>query len=110
MGYISNEQLIGLKSKITSDPSLLGKLYKSKKSADYKISVDHNLVSDYEKEGWTVDTVLKTKTKLTKEKTHSKKFEDAVWCQFYELGFRTLNIDETFELPFSKDPKDKKTI
>jgi len=110
MGYISNEQLIGLKSKITSDPSLLGKLYKSKKSADYKISVDHNLVSDYEKEGWTLDTVLKTKTKLTKEKTHSKKFEDAVWCQFYELGFRTLNIDETFELPFSKDPKDKKQI
>jgi DNA sulfur modification protein DndB len=89
---------------------LLGKLYKSKKSADYKISVDHNLVSDYEKEGWTLDTVLKTKTKLTKEKTHSKKFEDAVWCQFYELGFRTLNIDETFELPFSKDPKDKKQI
>ena len=52
MGYISNEQLIELKSKITSDPSLLGKLYKSKKSADYKISVDHNLVSDYEKEGF----------------------------------------------------------
>jgi hypothetical protein len=58
MGYISNEQLIELKSKITSDPSLLGKLYKSKKSADYKISVDHNLVSDYEKEGWSYTNTL----------------------------------------------------
>ncbi len=110
MGFISNEQIVQLKSKITSDISLLGKLYKAKKNADYKISVDHNLVSDYEKEGWSVDTILKTKTKLTKEKSHSKKFEDAVWCQFYELGFRTLNIDETLELPFSKDPKDKKQI
>lgn len=110
MGFISNEQIVELKSKITSDLSLLGKLYKAKKNADYKISVDHNLVSDYEKEGWSVDTILKTKTKLTKEKSHSKKFEDAVWCQFYELGFRTLNIDETLELPFSKDPKDKKQI
>ena len=51
MGYISNEQVIELKSKITSDSSLLGKLYKAKKSADYKISVDHNLVDEYEKQG-----------------------------------------------------------
>jgi len=54
---------------------LLGKLYKSKKSADYKISVDHNLVSDYNNEGWSVDIILKTKTKLTKEKTHYEKFK-----------------------------------
>jgi DNA sulfur modification protein DndB len=67
-------------------------------------------VGDYQKDGWEIDNVLKTKTKLTKEKVHSKKFEDDVWCQFYELGFRTLNIDETLELPFSKDPKDKKQI
>jgi DNA sulfur modification protein DndB len=110
MGFISNEQIIELKSKITSDPSLLRKLYKSKKSVDFKISVDHNLVEGYEKDGWEIDSVLKTKTKLKKEKSHSKKYEDEVWCQFYELGFKTMNIDENFELPFSKDPNDKKQI
>lgn len=110
MAYISNEQIIDLKSKLSSDPSLLGKIYKAKKNDKYIISVDHNLVDDYEKEGWEIEAVLKTKTRLTKEKKHSKKFEDEVWCQFYDLGFRTLNIDENFELPFSKDPKDKKQI
>jgi DNA sulfur modification protein DndB len=110
MGFISNEQILELKSKITSDPSLLGKLYRSKKSVDFKISIDHNLVEDYEKDGWEIDSILKTKTRLKKEKSHSKKYEDHVWCQFYELGFRTMNIDENFELPFSKDPNDKKQI
>ncbi|WP_375240041.1 hypothetical protein [Aurantibacter sp.] len=110
MGYVNNEQIIDFKSKITSDPSTLGKIYKAKKSPNYIISVDHNLVEDKLKEGWIVNSILKTKTKLSKEKTHSKKFEDDIWCQFYELGFRTLNIDENLELPFSKNPNDKKQI
>lgn len=110
MAHISSDQIIELNSKLSSDSSLLGKIYKSKKKAKHTISVDHNLVADYEKEGWEVDDVLKTKTKLSKAKEHSKIFEDEVWCQMYELGFRTLNIDENFELPFSKDPKDKKQI
>ena len=59
MGFISNEQIIELKSKITSDPSLLRKLYKSKKSVDFKISVDHNLVEGYEKDaGFTTFETL----------------------------------------------------
>lgn len=68
MAYISNEQIIDLKSKLSSDPSLLGKIYKAKKNDKYIISVDHNLVDDYEKEGWEIEAVLKTKTRLTKEK------------------------------------------
>ena len=110
MGYITNEQIITMKSKITSDRSLLGKLYKSKKNENHLISIDHNLVEEYEKDGWEIERILKTKKKLKKVKSHSKKFEDDIWCQFYELGYRTLNIDETLELPFSKDENDKKQI
>ena len=33
MGYVNNEQIIDFKSKITSDPSTLGKIYKAKKSS-----------------------------------------------------------------------------
>src|SRR5690606_1883238 len=43
-------------------------------------------------------------------KTTSKSFEDAIWCQFYELGFRQLNYDDNFNLPFSKSEEDKKQI
>jgi DNA sulfur modification protein DndB len=110
MGYITKEQIIELEKKISNDPSLLGKIYKSKKNPYYEISVDHNLVQAYESEGWKIDSILKTKTKLIKAKTHSKRFEDDVWCQFYDLGFRTMNIDEKLELPFSSDPKEKKQI
>ena len=110
MSYISKEQLFEIENKISSDKSLLGKIYKAKKSENHQISVDHNLVDDYLKDGYEIDSVLKTKTKLIKPKPHSKRFEDEIWCQFYELGFRTLNIDEKFELPFGKDPKDKKQI
>ena len=63
MAHISSDQIIELNSKLSSDSSLLGKIYKSKKKAKHAISVDHNLVADYEKEGWEVDDVLKTKTK-----------------------------------------------
>ena len=110
MGYITNEQIIEIRTKITSDHALLGKIYKARKSDNFLISVDHNLVDDYEKEGWEIDKILKTKTKLIKPKSHSKQFEDDIWCQFYELGFRTLNIDENLELPFSKNITDKKQI
>lgn len=110
MGYISSDQINQLQQKISSDPIILGKLYKAKKKESYVISVDHNLVDGYEKDGWKVITRLKTKTKISKLKSHSKKFEDDIWCQFYDLGFRTLNIDENLELPFSSDPKDKKQI
>ena len=53
---------------------------------------------------------MKTKTKIRIKKSHSKQFEDDVWCQFYNLGFRTLNYDEYFILPFSKDKEDTKQI
>jgi DNA sulfur modification protein DndB len=43
-------------------------------------------------------------------KSTSKQFEDDVWCQFYELGFRYLNYDDNFKLPYGKDPEDKKQI
>ena len=110
MGFINVEQLSLIREKISSDAIKLGKLYKAKKNDYHIISVEHNLSQSYKNEGWEVDIRLKTKTRLKKLKDHSKKFEDDIWCQFYELGFRTLNIDETLELPFGKDLNEKKQI
>lgn len=110
MSFLSNDQIIELNSKISSDPIKLKKIYNSRKKEHFNISEDHNLVEDLLKDGWEVEKRLKTKTILFKKKSHSRKFEDDIWCQFYELGFTTLNVDETLELPFSSDPKDKKQI
>lgn len=111
MSFQKQELVNKLMEKISNDPIRLGKIYKAKKAKYQVVSVAHNLVQDYLDDGWEdFDKVLKTKTKLRKLKPHSIQFEDDVWCQFYELGYRTLNFDENFYLPFGKNDKDKKQI
>ncbi|WP_312314413.1 DGQHR domain-containing protein [Empedobacter brevis] len=106
MAYINQIKVIEVEKQITNDASFLGKLYKSKKSEYQTISIDHSLVEDYLKNGWEINgKPLKTKARLRKLKTHSKKFEDDLWCQMYELGYRTLNIDENLHLYFNNTEK-----
>lgn len=111
MAFLTDYQAKEIKGKLLEDKSTLGKLYKAKNNSYQTISVDHSLVDDYLKDGWEVfGKPLKTKTKLRIAKSHSKQFEDDIWCQFYNLGFRHLNFDESLILPFSKDQKDTKQI
>jgi DNA sulfur modification protein DndB len=53
-------------------------------------------------EGWEIDTVLKTVTRLIKEKPIDIAFEDKVWTLFALLGFKTMNKDRAFNLPYDK--------
>ncbi|MBG6060471.1 DNA sulfur modification protein DndB [Flavobacterium sp. CG_9.1] len=111
MAFLDQFQIDTIKGKIIDDLSNLGKTYKSKKGNYQQISVDHSRVEDHIKQGWEeYGKPLKTKTLLRKSKSYSKKFEDDVWCQFYELGFRKMNYDENLILPFSKNVEDKKQI
>jgi DNA sulfur modification protein DndB len=111
MAFIDQTKVYEIEKKLTNDASFLGKVYKAKKNEYQLISVDHSLVQEYIKEGWEeFSKPLKTKTQLRKLKTHSKKFEDDVWCQFYELGYRCMNYDDKFYLPFSNIDSEKKQI
>ena len=110
MSFIKNPEINQIKNKLTDDPSLLGKLYKTKKSPYDIMSVIHSLVEDYEEKGWEVEKRLKIKTRIRKEKSHARKFEDDVWCQLYDLGYRHFNFDEQFKLPFGKGSLDWKQI
>lgn len=110
MSFLDQIEIDELKGKLTSDLSTLGKIYKAKKDELIFKSVDHSLVDDYLKDGWIEFKELKTKTIISKPKPHHKLFEDEVWCQLYELGYRTLNYDENFRLPFGKNPEEKKQI
>jgi len=110
MAFLKSEQINEIEKKLSSDLTVLRPIYRAKKSEYFFKSVDHSLVNEHEKRGWRVDKELKTKTKLIKDKPLSKIFEDEVWCQFYNLGFQHMSLDETLELPFGKDHKDKKQI
>lgn len=111
MAFLDQSKIIQIEKKLTNDLSLLGKIYKAKKGEYQTLNIDHSLVEDYIKDGWEEYTKpLKTKTRIRKLKSHSKKFEDDIWCQFYELGYRILNFDENFNLYFSNNENDKKQI
>jgi len=111
MAFISELTANNLRDKVTSNETELKSLYRIKSIPHYRTSVDHGLVEEYQKNGWEVDgTPLKTKTRMRKEKPHDVLFEDEVWCQFYDLGYRTLNIDRNFKLPFGKNDTETKQI
>lgn len=111
MSFLTPEQVEEIRLKLAKDLSFLGKLYKAKKSSYYLKNVDHSLVDEMLKDGWEeYRQPLKTKTPVRKSKTHDRQFEDDVWCQFYNLGYRHLNIDDQFFLPYGKGPDDKKQI
>ena len=110
MSFLSQEQIHDVKEKITNDLSLLGKLNNVKKNDYMTQSVDYGMVDKWEKEGWEVFGELKTKAKIRKIKDHGKKFEDDIWCQLYNLGYRYLNQNDKFYLPYGKSPEEKKQI
>lgn len=111
MPFIDPAEAVALRGKISSDKSQLGKIYAAKSAKFHTRNVDHSLVEGLLEEGWEeFGTPLKTKTRLRKPKSHNVQFEDDIWCQLYRLGYRRLNVDETFCLPFSPNKEDKKQI
>lgn len=110
MSFLNDVQVNEIEQKLVSDETELKKIYKVKKDKFLRKTIIHSLVEDEEENGWEVEKAFKTKTRLKRLKPHSMEFEDDIWCQFYELGYKTLNYDETFLLPFGKDSKDKKQI
>ena len=111
MPFINPMEADELRRKLTDDASQLGKLYKSKKNDFYIKSVDHNLVESFLDDGWEeFGKPLKTKMRLRKAKKHNDKFEDDVWCQLHDLGFRHLNFTNDFNLPFGSGALEKKQI
>lgn len=63
-------------------------------------SVIHSRAREFEAQGWVADKVLKTKTKLRKEKSHNVAFEDRVWAAFARFEFDHLNRDRTFQISY----------
>lgn len=111
MSFIDPAEAAALRNKMSSDKSQLGKIYVAKSSKFQIRNVDHSLVEALLDEGWEeYGTPLKTKTRLRKSKSHHLQFEDDIWCQLYRLGYRKLNIDGNFCLPFGQGNSEIKQI
>lgn len=53
-------------------------------------------------QGWSLKSELKTKSQIFKKKPHDIAFEDKVWSIFALLGFKFLNKDRHFHIPYDK--------
>ena len=68
-------------------------------------SVQNELVTKYETDGWEVYKRYKTSIRMQRRKPMDMAFEDDVWALFARMGFSFLNKDRNFRLPYSNDEK-----
>ena len=111
MGFLSSDETNQIKQKISSNVSVLGKKYKVKKLDKILRSATFSEVDQLEDDGWEkTKKEYATKVVMSKEKIHSKKFEDKLWCMMYDLGFRTLNTEDDLKLKYGPNNEDFQQI
>ncbi len=65
-------------------------------------SVHHADVEKEESEGWVIQRVNKTSTRMKRPKPHGRHLEDRTWCLFYSMGYQVLNGDN-FNINFERE-------
>lgn len=107
MAFLTDSQVQTIKEHmIAGDVTMLNSKFKSKKTPYDFLTIDLNEYDDYKKNGWELVTTLKRKMKIQREKDTGRRFEDEMWCLFYNLGFRTLNYDDHLEVQWGPESGD----
>ena len=111
MAFLTSDEINEIKSKLSTNVSVLGKEYKIKKSEYLFDSVTYSQALEKEKEGWEKTAKqYATKVIISKEKKHDKKFEDKLWKMMYDLGFRILNVKDDLKLKYGPNEEDFQQI
>ena len=100
---MTEELKIKLIGKLISGTDIAKEL-RIRKSDSFNESFDNGsiLLKERLTQGWELVSELKTKTKLIKKKPNDLAFEDKVWSLFALLGFKLLNKDRHFHIPYDK--------
>ena len=110
MQNLSQSQIQDIKSHMLDDVDALKKKFKAKNTEFISINVPHNEAPNFESQGYSVVKQSKLKTLLTIKKSEGLQFEDDIWCMFYKLGFRNLNIDENLVVQWGPNPSDTQQL
>ena len=78
-------------SPLCQDEKILRYEYRRRNRTDDLKSVHPADVSVEEEQGWIVQRSGKRSTRLKRQKSHFKRFEDRIWCLLFAMGYRTLN-------------------
>lgn len=103
---MTEELKIKLIGKLITDTDIAKEL-RIKKADSYFESANNGsaLLEEKLSSGWELKAELKTKSRITRKKPLDIAFEDKVWSLFALLGFKLMNKDRCFHLPYDKkDP------
>lgn len=110
MALLTPTQIQRIKEHMTDDRSVLIKKFKAKKTPYETRSISLNELDDYLSEGWEEISTSKHKAKIQKLKPIDIRFEDDIWCMFYNLGFRILNYDEKLVIQWGTSSEERHQI
>lgn len=91
--------------------SEINKLIKQKRKENLTESINPSEKEKYLSEGWIIEKEFKNSIKVSKPKPFDLAFEDEVWSLFALMGYKFLNKDRNFNLPYDKNnPNQTKQI
>jgi DNA sulfur modification protein DndB len=104
---MTEELKVKLYSKLIAENEI-SKNLKLRKTDTYNESHANGsaILSERLSQGWQVKAVLKTKTRIFLPKPTDIAFEDKVWSLFALMGFKLMNADRSFHLPYDKKNPD----
>ncbi|WP_396156086.1 DGQHR domain-containing protein, partial [Flavobacterium macrobrachii] len=78
------------------------KLLKEKRSEYFFETIKPHFKDAYLQDNWIVEKEFKNSIKVKQPKSFDVAFEDEVWSLFALMGYRFLNRDRNFNLPYDK--------
>lgn len=91
--------------------SEINKLIRQKRKENLTESINPSEKEKYLSEGWIIEKEFKNSIKVSKPKPFDLAFEDEVWSLFALMGYKFLNKDRNFNLPYDKNnPNQTKQI
>lgn len=91
--------------------SEINKLIKQKRKENLIESINPSEKEKYLSEGWIIEKEFKSSIRVSKSKPFDLAFEDEVWSLFALMGYKFLNKDRNFNLPYDKNnPSQTKQI
>jgi DNA sulfur modification protein DndB len=91
--------------------SEIKKLIKLKRKDSLSESINPTEKDKYLSDGWSIEKEFKNSIRVVKPKPFDLAFEDEIWSLFALMGYRFLNKDRKFNLPYDKNnPSQTKQI
>jgi len=81
----------------------INKLIKQKRKEILTESIKLSEKEKYLSEGWLIEKEFKNSVRVSKSKPFDLAFEDEVWSLFALMGYKFLNKDRNFNLPYDKN-------